>query len=666
MQKDPRQKPNTKRKMSDPSKVENSELTRIKKVTRKQFMLAIGTLAVVAVLLFAMTSAWYTNVSKVSGLKFKTESWGFDADKIVISAESISAAPGSTGIVPINIDNSEKNDKVKIYVTVSKKLMDYEMQKRIFFYADTSEVINGETVSKVYVGSTDDNYYEYTILPGQQLILSDDYHNDVPIKWQWVYDMEGYYFHGTVGDDSVTADEFLRPIEYDLDDAIFDITGNNATGKLESVGGVTAENFLRDLSQRDGYEGTIDVENAVTSGNRTFYPVDVDDNGTGVWAYLCTYGEIETGINYDTEISGDADITASLNITAVNMPVQPEKVADESGLKRAAADPDVDFIELTGDVEIGSVLRVTSGNDVTLDLNGFDVTYTGSETAYTMFQTRNGSTLTVIDGEISGNGNVSASEGSMSSIAFYSSCGDLTLSHVKVTGFDSAVYVADVNGGNYPDSTICIYGCEFDTHSSAVYVLGNGANSDAPTQVIISDSTIRSDYVGVCGNGSDDRWGIDTVIINSNVSGKYAALYQPQRQSSTVISGSVMTGITGIAVKGGTVTVIDSTISGTGPYSAARSSGSGWTDTGDGVYVEATYNWSASVSIKGDSVVTSENGYAVQMFGKDGTEYGRIVIYDGEFTAARGSAYWNSIGTFRIHGGTFNNSVSADITRFDD
>ena len=193
MQKDPRQKLNTKRKMSDPSKVENSELTRIKKVTRKQFMLAIGTLVVVAVLLFAMTSAWYTNVSKVSGLKFKTESWGFDADKIVISAESISAAPGSSGIVQINIDNSEKNDKVKIYVTVSKKLMDYEMQKRIFFYADTSEVINGETVSKVYVGSTDDNYYEYTILPGQQLILSDDYHNDVPIKWQWVYDMEGYY-----------------------------------------------------------------------------------------------------------------------------------------------------------------------------------------------------------------------------------------------------------------------------------------------------------------------------------------------------------------------------------------------------------------------------------------------------------------------------------------
>ena len=268
-------------------------------------------------------------------------------------------------------------------------------------------------------------------------------------------------------------------------------------------------------------------------------------------------------------------------------------------------------------------------------------------------------------GEITGNGNLSASEGGMSSIAFYNSCGDLTLSHVKSSGFDSIVYISDVTGGNYPDSTIRIYDCEFDSHSSTIYMMGNGSISEAPTKLILNNTAITSGYVGICGAGSTDRWGTDTAIINCTVSGKYAALYQPQQKAETVISGSDMSGITGIAIKGGVATVVDSTIRGTGPYAAAKASGSGWTDTGDGIYVESVYNWNATVYVKGNSVVTSENAYAVEMFGKTGVGLGRIIIYDGEFTAERGSAFWNDIGVFRIHGGTFNNSVSASIERYD-
>ena len=645
---------------------ESVELARIKKVTRRQLFLAIGTLVVVIVLLFAMTSAWYTNVSKVTSLRLKTEQWGFDADSISVSDVEISAAPGMKGIVPINIDNSEKPDKVRIYITISKAQMDYEMQKRIFFYADTAETLNGETVSRIYLGSTDDNYFEYTVLPGQRLILTEDYYNDKPIKWEWVYDMEGYYFHGTVGNDSVSADEFIRPIEYDLDQAVFDLNSSDPTGRLVSISGVSADDFLADVSSHDGYSGTIDVDNAKIVGNRVFYPVEVDENDTGIWAYLCTYGEIETGIRYDTAIAGeDQDITASLNITAVNLPVDPEKVADEGSFRLAAANSEVEFIELTDDIQLNYPVSFASDKEVTLDLHGFEITYAGEETSYAMFQTRNGASLTVVDGVVTGNGNVSASEGSMSTIAFYSSCGDLTLSHVKTTGFDTAVYVSDYSGGSYPDSTICIYGCEIDTNASAIYVLGNGEFSDAPTQIILSDSTITSGYAGICGNGSTNRWGTDMVIMNSNVSGKYAALYQPQQKANTLISGSVLTGITGLVVKGGTVNITDSTVSGTGPYSAARASGNGWTDTGDGIYVEAVYNWNAVVNVRGNCVVTSENSYAVQMFGKTGVGSGRIVIYDGEFTGGRGAANWNSIGSFQIRNGTFSGGVSADITRFD-
>ncbi|MBQ7646832.1 MAG: hypothetical protein IJS94_06145 [Clostridia bacterium] len=645
----------------------SAELKRIKKTTRRQIILAVGALMVVVVLIFALTSAWYTNVSKVNSLRFKTEAWGFDVDKINVSGNSISIAPGMSGIIPISIDNSDNAEKVKVFVTVSKTQMDTELQKRIFFYADTTDTVNSETVAKKYLGSTDADYYEYLLLPGEQLILNDDYYSDVPIKWEWVYDMLGFYFRGTVGDEMVIYDEFLRPIEYDLDKAVFDINGDQGTGQLLSVDGIPAENVLYNISSTDGYDGRVDFSAGVSVGTRTYYPVDVDGNGFGVWAYLCSYGEIETGIVYDTNMSGEdiGEIIATLNISTVSLPAKSEKVSTESALRAALADPDTDIIQLTDDISVSNYLSFTGNADMTLDMGGFGITYTGTETSYAMFRSRNGAKLTVLDGEIKGNGNITEAEGSMNTIAFYASCGDVTLSNVKVSGFDNAVYIADINGGNNPDSTVRITDCDLDSKGPTVFIMGNGEVSDAPTKLIISGSTVKSGYVGVCGHGSTNRWGTEIAIVNSKVTGKYAALYQPQQTGTTVITNSEMSGITGIAVKGGTVTVTDSSVIGTGAYTPAAGSGSGWTDTGDGIYVEAVYNWNASVYIKGNTVVTSANAYAVEIFGKENAGIGRVYIYGGEFNAARGAAYWNSIGSFRIYGGTFNSSVSADISRFD-
>ena len=63
---------------------------------------------------------------------------------------------------------------------------------------DKTEAVNNENVSRLYLGSSEADSYTYTLLPGQVLVLSNDYYNDVPLKWAWVYDRLGYYFRGTV------------------------------------------------------------------------------------------------------------------------------------------------------------------------------------------------------------------------------------------------------------------------------------------------------------------------------------------------------------------------------------------------------------------------------------------------------------------------------------
>ena len=654
------------------------DIVRIKRIVRRQAILAIGTLAVVVIIMFAMTSAWYTNVSKTGSLVFRTEVWGFDPNNITVGQPQqnegrrgapggIAAAPGMTGIVPLRIDNSGGTEGISAHLTFSKAAMNGdEIRRRVYFYADTSERRNGEIMSRVYIGSTDSDFYSYTILPGRQLIMSDDYYNDVPVKWEWVYDVEGYYFRGTVSGDSAILDEYLRPIEYDLDRAVFDLAGDAPTGRLVSVDGVSCADYLALISATDGYAGQIDVSSAVYIRNTPFYPVSVDQNGYGVWAYLATYGEIENEIKYDTESAAEQakQISASLNVSVVNVPSRVCTAGTVGELWEGLLDPQVDVVELTNDIELSSSISLNDGTQAVLDLNGYSITYSGGESSYSAVIVRNGSTLTIINGDIIGNGKGGGAAGDVSSIAVDTRCSDVTLSHVGVTGFDTAVYVTDTDGSG-ADSVVRVYHSTLTTEDPAVFITGNGAVTEAPTQLIVQGSTLTStQYAAIAGNAADNRWGTDISLFDSTVSGRLAALLHPQRSSNVRISSCELTGETGIVAKGGTVTVKDSTIRGTGSYRAAAGSDT-WTNTGDAIYAEATYGWNVTVSVSGESRVISDHAYAADLYGTAGAGKGKIIITGGNFTGGAGSALWNGIGAFRIEGGTFSGSVSAEIERIE-
>ena len=81
---------------------EMSNVQRMQKNIARQAALTVLTVVLTVVILFAMVSAWYTNIAQTSGLTFEAEAWGFKGD-ITIDNEAIMAAPGDEGIIDLTV-----------------------------------------------------------------------------------------------------------------------------------------------------------------------------------------------------------------------------------------------------------------------------------------------------------------------------------------------------------------------------------------------------------------------------------------------------------------------------------------------------------------------------------------------------------------------------------
>ena len=178
------------------------------------------------------------------------------------------------------------------------------------------------------------------------------------------------------------------------------------------------------------------------------------------------------------------------------------------------------------------------------------------------------------------------------------------MSDVTVTDMFVALQINDYLTENEhgANSVIRILDSNLKTHDDTIEICGDGVASAGKTMLIIENSNIESQtYVGILGKGNSTKpsqWGTDIQIINSTVTGYYAGIYHPMQQSKLTISNdSVISGLTGVAMKGGHLTVIDSTVSGTGVTGVVDMSanptlsGSGWLDSGDGIYIETDYNY---------------------------------------------------------------------------
>lgn len=614
-----------------------------KKRIYKQAGLALTAILVTVALLFAMSTAWYSNVLEAGSLTFQAEKWELNADH-VSSNGNVVAQPGARGILPVSYKNTS-DSIVNAYVNVSKEQMDVPLQKRIYFYTETPYTVerkaniegesNKETVARRYL--TNSTAAPYTVLSMGQLTMSDDFCTvDTPIYWEWVYDLLGYYVRLEPTDDgSVIEKECLRPIVYDYDKATFDENGNLAT-----VDGEHFEKFLLKLSETDGYLNNFTAGTESYTGTDgvsvTYYIVDKEVDASSYTAIrLLTKQEIAEANLWDTEHAG-ASFSNNLKITITGEAANVDmiNVGNTEELTKALQSENGGYIRLSGNLELTENITVSAKEPVILDLNG--ATLTGSAADGNLFTVGKGGELTVINGTIKNSaGNTTL---------FGVNNGKLTVSNVTATAEGESqwgIYIQDNHGTTAQDGDSIVYitHSTISTGQPTVMVIGNNTTTAQKTRCVIENSTLTSGYVTVCGNGKTVSGGTAIEIKDSIITGKYAAVYHPQDNSTLHAENSTFTGNTGIAVKGGTVYLDNCVVTGRAKAALAGSfNNNGFTDTGAAVYLEAGYERdNIAVYITGEnSRITAEKQQALLLYhdAKDTkTRKARIAVSGGTYSS---------------------------------
>lgn len=302
--------------------------------------MGITSLAVLMIgaILFALTSAWYTNTIQANEITLKTAKWNFDGT-ITLDGEKDGTLglgdlyPGDTRPLPVTIVNQDTRG-VNVRVEADKSKMESpEMQQRLYLYVEvTDEVTNTKT--RHYINSL--SGYLYTVAAKQTLRITDaelltlkenEKQDKNTLHLQWVYDLAGYFLLGTVTEKSSTiivtgktADtqpEYLMPVTYDLDRAQFDTDGKLSsvseyqTNTNGTAGYATTdrENYLNRLFDQyiSGYNSNAKPYDKTTTIVRgSYYAVDVDKTGYGVWLYLPDKAAIEAAAKWDQEKAATA------------------------------------------------------------------------------------------------------------------------------------------------------------------------------------------------------------------------------------------------------------------------------------------------------------------------------------------------------------------------
>ena len=593
----------------------------------KQALFALAALATLGVLLYSLTTAWYTNVAETTELVFETESWGFEGQVKALDT-GLLLAPGQSACAALSVTNDGEQIN-QITVTVDKSTMPEELQKRIYFYVPAEAKESDKTADRVYLSTH--GGYSYRVMPESTLLLTADSAADAPVRCEWVYDVLGYYVYGTLDENKqlITAEKidehkrkdveapvYIRPVEYDYDKAIFQ------DDKLLTVGEVKVDDFVKELLAADGYKNA-----DTTTKVGDYYAVNTTGTSgseqTGLWLYLCTQTEIEAATELDTRIGtyrylleqkdeqgnsialiadqtekyGDVatlldGAKATIQIAGQNLRTSIADVTEVKSLTAALTQGE--SVRLAGDMTLEDTVTIPADKDVIIDLNGKQLTT--NVVGQPVLKGAPGSSITVLNGTINGGSRDTAVQLVGSSAAF---------SGVTIQG---RLLIDDKNESNENGtvSVVRLSNCTLKTvgdEQVGVHVFGNGAVSSSRTVLLVEDCTIESTFAGILGDSSDDCYGTDIQVLNSTVKGKYAGIYQPQRGSRLLVQNSTVEGMTGIAVKGGTVTIQNCIVNGTAEEGflpkedQVKASRNGWLDTGAGVYVEANYDWADEITL---------------------------------------------------------------------
>lgn len=313
-------------------------------------------------------------------------------------------------------------------------------------------------------------------------------------------------------------------------------------------------------------------------------------------------------------------------------------------------------IVLLKDVEITSTITLAAGKTATLDLNGKTIDGMGNVRIALMSY----GDLTLKDSSAEQTGVIKAGIGTAGN-AVNICAGSFTMESGSIYSLNNGILIDE------KAATVTIKGgkitAEPATNNSAVFYISstsdtvlnieggelvgyNGILLWNNTEINITGGTITAEgRLGIQGNGSKDNTKIN--ISGGTLTGKEAAIYHPQGGDLNISGDAVLTGNTGIIVKGGNVTISGGTIRAIGAAGVYEPEGSGFNSTGDALYVEV-YDNSTSSENYGTPVVTVTGGTFISANAQ------AVASYANPNNAVE------ALDEF-ISGGTFNTALSEEL-----
>lgn len=307
---------------------------------------------------------------------------------------------------------------------------------------------------------------------------------------------------------------------------------------------------------------------------------------------------------------------------------------------------DGETITLNKDVEASGV---TINKSVTIDLGGHTLTTLGGLWARDMSLYQDPKTVTFKNGTIMGR--TPNEDESAQAYALEVGYGfTLVLEGVTVDysvgdyGIQFATDGVKVGDGTYvaTGATATLKNSKVTADVAGVFLGGlnpanNGDTNGKQVTLKATDSEISGDTYGIVTNGTYTNAEID--LTDTNVTAKSGtAIFAAAQNSTTAVSGGEISGLTGIEVRAGSLTITDATITATGEYKV-EANRSGTTVTGAAVAVSphVTYQ-DVAVTINGGTfAATGTNGKSFAQVNtvKDDEGYQEVeidlAVKDGEF-----------------------------------
>lgn len=239
---------------------------------------------------------------------------------------------------------------------------------------------------------------------------------------------------------------------------------------------------------------------------------------------------------------------------------------------------------ITQNVALSTPVKVSENKNITIDLSGNNITMNAQKP---LFEVEDGVLNIISSGQ---------------NEAVVSSYGDVISVNAAGTGKNPVVNIGE--------------GVTVKSNECCVYAKGTATINSAGD--LISTST---EYAAIQGNGNASSAGTSINITGGSIKASDLGIYFPQAGELN-ISNAEIEGKTGLYIKSGKLTVVDSDIHGNGEAIAYNFNGNGANATGDAVVLDfCDYPGDNPTAEFTNTKLTSDNAKALAIYDKEGNLY---------------------------------------------